>query len=62
MYKLIVCSVDDTLLTNNHTLSEDTKEALLQAQQAGARLALIDLTPFSAKSEKDRRKTADEYV
>ena len=31
MYKLIVCSVDDTLLTNNHTLSEDTKEALLQA-------------------------------
>ena len=30
MYKLIVCSVDDTLLTNNHTLSEDTKEALLQ--------------------------------
>ena len=41
MYKLIVCSVDDTLLTNNHTLSEDTKEALLQAQQAGARMALI---------------------
>lgn len=41
MYKLIVCSVDDTLLTNNHTIHKDTLEALLQAQRAGARLALI---------------------
>lgn len=61
MYKLIVCSVDDTLLTNNHTLSEDTKEALLQSP-AGRCTSGSDLTPFSAKSEKDRRKTADEYV
>jgi hydroxymethylpyrimidine pyrophosphatase-like HAD family hydrolase len=57
MYKLIVCSVDDTLLTNNHTLSEDTKEALLQAQQAGARLALI-----SRRSPQNLKKIADEYV
>lgn len=54
MYKLIVCSVDDTLLTNNHTLSEDTKEALLQAQQAGARLALI-----SRRSPQNLKKIAE---
>lgn len=41
MYRLIVCSVDDTLLNNNHVISKDTVEALLQAQRAGARLALI---------------------
>lgn len=41
MYRLIVCSVDDTLLTNNHTISKDTLVALLQAQKAGAKLALI---------------------
>ena len=55
MYKLIVCSVDDTLLTNNHNLSADTKEALLQAQQAGARLALI-----SRRSPENLRKIAKE--
>ena len=54
MYKLIVCSVDNTLLTNNHTLSEDTKEALLQAQQAGARLALI-----SRRSPQNLKKIAE---
>lgn len=53
MYKLIVCSVDDTLLTNNHNISEDTKEALLQAQRAGARLALI-----SRRSPENLRKIA----
>lgn len=61
MYKLIVCSVDDTLLTNNHNISKDTKEALLQAQRAGARLALI-----SRRSPENLRKIAallhmDEY-
>ena len=55
MYKLIVCSVDDTLLTNNHKGST-------AAGPAGRCTSGSDLTPFSAKSEKDRRKAADEYV
>ena len=65
MYKLIVCSVDDTLLTNNHTLSEDTKEALLQAQQAGARLALISRrSPHNLKkiAEKLQMNTYKGYI
>ena len=58
MYKLIVCSVDDTLLTN----TERGYKGSTAAGPAGRCTSGSDLTPFSAKSEKDRRKAADEYV
>lgn len=47
-YKMIVLDLDDTLLTDDHTISPKTKEALMQAQEAGTKVVLASGRPTYA--------------
>ena len=48
MYKLIVLDLDDTLLRDDLTISDRTREALLEAQRRGVRLVLASGRPTGA--------------
>ncbi|WP_010176051.1 Cof-type HAD-IIB family hydrolase [Bacillus coahuilensis] len=45
MYKMIVLDLDDTLLRDDHTISERTKEALMKAQDLGVKVVLASGRP-----------------
>ncbi|WP_433745088.1 Cof-type HAD-IIB family hydrolase [Falsibacillus pallidus] len=44
-YKMIVLDLDDTLLRDDQTISERTKDALLKAQEAGVKVVLASGRP-----------------
>ncbi|WP_368504322.1 Cof-type HAD-IIB family hydrolase [Alkalihalophilus sp. As8PL] len=44
-YKMIVLDLDDTLLQDDHTISERTKNALMQAQENGVKVVLASGRP-----------------
>ncbi|WP_064092790.1 Cof-type HAD-IIB family hydrolase [Rossellomorea aquimaris] len=44
-YKMIVLDLDDTLLRDDQTISDRTKDALLQAQEAGVKVVLASGRP-----------------
>ena len=44
-YKMIVLDLDDTLLRDDQTISERTKDALFQAQEAGVKVVLASGRP-----------------
>jgi Cof subfamily protein (haloacid dehalogenase superfamily) len=44
-YKMIVLDLDDTLLRDDHSISERTKEALMQAQEKGVKVVLASGRP-----------------
>ncbi|WP_332628901.1 Cof-type HAD-IIB family hydrolase [Halalkalibacter flavus] len=44
-YKMIVLDLDDTLLRDDHTISERTKKALMTAQQQGVKVVLASGRP-----------------
>ncbi|RDI40046.1 Cof-type HAD-IIB family hydrolase [Falsibacillus pallidus] len=45
LYKMIVLDLDDTLLRDDQTISKRTKDALLQAQEAGVKVVLASGRP-----------------
>ncbi|MCD8502000.1 MAG: Cof-type HAD-IIB family hydrolase [Bacillaceae bacterium] len=47
-YKMIVLDLDDTLLTDDHTISPKTKEALMKAQEIGTKVVLASGRPTYA--------------
>ncbi|WP_413300314.1 Cof-type HAD-IIB family hydrolase [Bacillus sp. 1P10SD] len=47
-YKMIVLDLDDTLLQDDHTISPRTKQALMDAQEAGVKVVLASGRPTSA--------------
>ncbi|MGN1400007.1 MAG: Cof-type HAD-IIB family hydrolase [Bacillus sp. (in: firmicutes)] len=47
-YKMIVLDMDDTLLRDDHTVSERTKQALLEAQEMGVKVVLASGRPAFA--------------
>ncbi|KIL49486.1 Cof-type HAD-IIB family hydrolase [Jeotgalibacillus soli] len=44
-YKMIVLDLDDTLLRDDHTISQKTKQALMEAQDAGIKVVLASGRP-----------------
>jgi Cof subfamily protein (haloacid dehalogenase superfamily) len=44
-YKMIVLDLDDTLLRDNHTISDRTKGALMEAQEKGVKVVLASGRP-----------------
>ncbi|MFS0879652.1 haloacid dehalogenase [Bacillus sp. 7586-K] len=44
-YKMIVLDLDDTLLRDDHTISERTKKALMDAQEKGVKVVLASGRP-----------------
>ncbi|MDT2047184.1 Cof-type HAD-IIB family hydrolase [Priestia flexa] len=44
-YKMIVLDLDDTLLRDDHTISPRTKQALMDAQEAGVKVVLASGRP-----------------
>jgi Cof subfamily protein (haloacid dehalogenase superfamily) len=44
-YKMIVLDLDDTLLRDDHSISERTKRALMKAQEAGVKVVLASGRP-----------------
>jgi Cof subfamily protein (haloacid dehalogenase superfamily) len=44
-YKMIVLDLDDTLLRDDHTISERTKQALMAAQEMGVKVVLASGRP-----------------
>ncbi|MDT8861632.1 Cof-type HAD-IIB family hydrolase [Alkalihalobacillus sp. MEB130] len=44
-YKMIVLDLDDTLLRDDHTISERTKQALMNAQKQGVKVVLASGRP-----------------
>ncbi|WP_445506609.1 Cof-type HAD-IIB family hydrolase [Niallia sp. 03190] len=47
-YKMIVLDMDDTLLQDDHTISEVTKKALMDAQELGVKVVLASGRPTFA--------------
>jgi len=47
-YKMLVLDLDDTLLTDDHKISKENKDALLQAQELGVYVVLASGRPTSA--------------
>ena len=47
-YKMIVLDLDDTLLRDDHTISDRTKDALMRAQEKGVKVVLASGRPTSA--------------
>ena len=47
-YKMIVLDMDDTLLRDDHTVSEPTKQALMAAQELGVKVVLASGRPTYA--------------
>ncbi|KAB7671167.1 Cof-type HAD-IIB family hydrolase [Bacillus sp. B1-b2] len=47
-YKMIVLDMDDTLLRDDHTISEATKSALMKAQEHGVKVVLASGRPTFA--------------
>lgn len=47
-YKMLVLDLDDTLLTDDHQISEKNKEMLLKAQQMGVKVVLASGRPTPA--------------
>lgn len=47
-YKMLVVDMDDTLLTDDHKISEENKEMLLKAQEMGVYVVLASGRPTSA--------------
>ncbi|GKU82878.1 Cof-type HAD-IIB family hydrolase [Niallia sp. NCCP-28] len=50
-YKMIVLDMDDTLLRDDHTISNATKQALLEAQELGVKVVLASGRPTYAMVE-----------
>jgi Cof subfamily protein (haloacid dehalogenase superfamily) len=60
-YKMIVLDMDDTLLTDNHTISEENKEMIFKAQEKGVYVVLASGRPTSAMTAYAKELKMDYY-
>ncbi|WP_281226480.1 Cof-type HAD-IIB family hydrolase [Flavobacterium aquiphilum] len=60
-YKMIVLDMDDTLLTDDHTISDENKEMIFKAQEKGVKVVLASGRPTSAMTEYAKELKMDFY-
>lgn len=60
-YKMIVLDLDDTLLRDDHTISERTKKALMDAQELGVKVVLASGRPTYAMLDIAKELHLEEY-
>lgn len=60
-YKMIVLDMDDTLLTDNHTISDENKEMIFKAQELGVYVVLASGRPTSAMTAYAKELKMDYY-
>ncbi|MGL4821047.1 MAG: Cof-type HAD-IIB family hydrolase [Bacilli bacterium] len=60
-YRMIVLDMDDTLLRDDHTMSETTKAALIRAQEEGLKVVLASGRPTFAMRETAKQLKLDQY-
>jgi len=60
-YKMIVLDMDDTLLQDDHTVSEATKAALIKAQEQGVKVVLASGRPTFAMWDTARELHLSDY-
>ena len=61
MKKVIIMDMDGTLLTSEKRISDKTKEALLRAQNSGARLVLASGRPVTGLMDYARELEMDQH-
>lgn len=60
-YKMIVLDLDDTLLRDDHTISERTKKALMDAQEFGVKVVLASGRPTYAMRDIAKELHLEKY-
>lgn len=60
-YKMIVLDLDDTLLRNDHTISERTKATLMEAQKIGVKVVLASGRPTQGMTTIAKDLSLDKY-
>ncbi|WP_438965602.1 Cof-type HAD-IIB family hydrolase [Flavobacterium sp.] len=60
-YKMLVLDMDDTLLTDNHTLSAKNKELILKVQERGVHVILASGRPTTAMTAFAKELKMDDY-
>nr|WP_315150382.1 Cof-type HAD-IIB family hydrolase [uncultured Flavobacterium sp.] len=60
-YKMIVVDMDDTLLTDDHIISEENKEMIFKAQEMGVYVVLASGRPTSAMTSYAKELKMDHY-
>jgi len=60
-YKMIVLDMDDTLLADDHTISEENKEMIFKAQEKGVYVVLASGRPTSAMTAYAKELKMDFY-
>ncbi|MFT8321657.1 MAG: Cof-type HAD-IIB family hydrolase [Bacillus sp. (in: firmicutes)] len=60
-YKMIVLDMDDTLLQDDHTISDRTKKALMDAQELGVKVVLASGRPTFAMVQSARELELAKY-
>jgi Cof subfamily protein (haloacid dehalogenase superfamily) len=60
-YKMIVVDMDDTLLMDDHTISEENREMIFKAQEMGVYVVLASGRPTSAMIEYAKDLKMDHY-
>lgn len=60
-YKMIVLDLDDTLLRDDHTISPRTKQALMNAQEAGVKVVLASGRPTFAMTHIAKELELERY-
>ena len=60
-YKMLVLDMDDTLLTDSHTISDENKEMIFKAQDLGVYVVLASGRPTSAMTEYAKELKMDFY-
>lgn len=60
-YKMIVLDMDDTLLTDDHTISDENKEMIFKAQEKGVYVVLASGRPTSAMTAYAKELKMDYY-
>lgn len=61
-YKMLVIDMDDTLLTDDHKISEENKEMLLKAQEKGVHVILASGRPTPAMTAYAKELQMDSYM
>lgn len=60
-YKMIVVDMDDTLLTDDHIISQENKEMIMKAQEMGVYVVLASGRPTSAMTAYAKELKMDYY-
>jgi HAD superfamily hydrolase (TIGR01484 family) len=61
-YKMLVIDMDDTLLTDDHKISEENKEMLLKAQEKGVYVILASGRPTPAMTAYAKELQMESYM